>query len=147
MEYAEVTKRLSTCGLDCSRCAEYDQGEIKELSEKMLELLSGYARVAGMKADQQPVFKHYKQFEDILKALSLATCAGCREINNSCPVKCTAKRCHKEKGVDFCFECSEYPCENPIFAPLKERWRNNNDRMKKIGVTEFYCEQAKLPRY
>lgn len=36
MEYSEVLKHLAPCGLDCVRCADYEQGEIKKLSTKLV---------------------------------------------------------------------------------------------------------------
>ena len=52
----------------------------------------------------------------------------------------------KEKKVDFCFQCTEYPCEKQQDF-LRKVWEKNNDRMKAIGISEFYNEQIKLPRY
>nr|WP_315988521.1 DUF3795 domain-containing protein [Desulforamulus aquiferis] len=67
--------------------------------------------------------------------------------NCSCPVNCAVRTCFKEKGIDFCFQCQDYPCnkqENPM---LRQRWLEKNDRMREIGVTSYYEEQRKLPRY
>lgn len=50
MEKGEVIGKLSVCGLDCSRCADYENGEIRSLSSKLSELLNGYERVAKMKS-------------------------------------------------------------------------------------------------
>ncbi|RYD05936.1 hypothetical protein N752_06740 [Desulforamulus aquiferis] len=30
---------------------------------------------------------------------------------------------------------------------LRQRWLEKNDRMREIGVTSYYEEQRKLPRY
>ncbi|NLI12559.1 MAG: DUF3795 domain-containing protein [Peptococcaceae bacterium] len=64
-----------------------------------------------------------------------------------CPIICEAKTCYREKGIDFCFQCGEYPCEKQFSGRLRERWKEKNDRMKEIGVVEFYYEQKNLPRY
>jgi hypothetical protein len=147
MEYEEVLTHLAPCGLDCGRCADYTHGEIRALCEKLSHLLNNYGRVAKLKADMAPEFGQYSHFEDILTAFSRGPCGGCRSDNVQCPISCKARTCHKEKGVDFCFQCSEYPCENPTFGPLVTRWKQRNDRMKDIGVVEFYHEQKTLPRY
>jgi len=42
-----------------------------------------------------------------------ATCTGCRAIGGYCPVigeQCATWVCSKEKGVEFCYECTEFPC-------------------------------------
>ena len=46
MDVAEARSRLAPCGLDCSRCADYEQGEIKEHSSRLLELLGNYQRLS-----------------------------------------------------------------------------------------------------
>jgi hypothetical protein len=146
MHYDEVIKYLAPCGLDCNRCAGYEQGEIRQLSLKLIELLGGYRRLAKLRAETDPEFVGYPQFEEVLAALSQSACGGCRSDNSQCPITCALKVCHKEKNVDFCFQCVDYPCEKqPGF--LRKIWKKNNDRMKEIGVVEFYYEQFKLPRY
>jgi len=147
MDYEELLKRLAPCGLDCMRCADYQNGEIKQLAMRLKELLSNYGRVAKVKSRLDSVFEHYAHFETVLTLFSQAPCGGCRSSRPVCPVPCAAGDCHKEKGVDFCFQCEEYPCENPTFPVLKDRWRQKNDRMREIGVIEFYDEQSKSPRY
>jgi hypothetical protein len=147
MQYEDILKVLAPCGLDCGRCAGYKAGEIPRLASRLGELLAGYGRVANMRAADEPVLSNYSQFEEILASFANPSCGGCRSDEASCPIECNARTCHKQKGVDFCFQCAEYPCENPTFAPLKERWKQRNDRMKEIGVLEFYREQCKLPRY
>jgi len=146
MQYDQILKHLAPCGLDCNRCAGFENGEIKQLSSRLIQLLSGYGRLAKLRANTDPVFAGYPQFEEILSLLSQGTCNGCRGDNSRCPMTCAAKTCHKEKKVDFCFQCNEYPCEKQQDF-LRKVWEKNNDRMKEIGISEFYYEQIKLPRY
>jgi hypothetical protein len=147
MEYKEAVRRLAPCGLDCSRCADYAGGEIQKLSIRLVELLNGYLRLARVKEDIKPVFTGYLQFEEVLKSFTQAACSGCRGNNVLCPIECVAGVCSREKGVDFCFQCGEFPCSKKIDPQTKERWLSFNLRMKEIGVEEFYQEQSKLPRY
>jgi hypothetical protein len=40
-------------------------------------------------------------------------CAGCRKIEGHCPVigaQCATYACAAERGVDFCFDCGDFPC-------------------------------------
>lgn len=147
MRYEEVLKDLAPCGLSCSRCADYENGEIKQLSAKLLQLLGGYGRVAKMKEDSKSYFKGYPQFEEVLMAFTGASCSGCRGDNVLCFIDCHARNCYREKGVDFCFQCDEYPCEKQFTGGLRKRWLEKNDRMKEIGPVDFYMEQAEKPRY
>ncbi|MTV50094.1 DUF3795 domain-containing protein [Heliobacillus mobilis] len=147
VDYNQAKSRLAPCGLDCSRCADYDSGEIQQISSRLTELLGNYRRLAAIKANTFPVFQNYQQFEDVLSYFSQASCSGCRGENVKCPINCPAQTCHKEKGVDFCFQCDEYPCDKPFPDAIENRWRTLNDRMKKIGVEKFCIEQDKKPRY
>jgi len=148
MNYNEVLKRLAPCGLDCSRCADYEHGEIRDLSAKLLQTLgNNYDRVAKMKSGKKPVFQDYSIFKEILISFSQASCSGCRGENVLCLIECTAKTCYKEKGIDFCFQCTNYPCDKQFSGKLRDRWKAINDRMKEIGAVEYYFEQLKLPRY
>ena len=147
MEYKEVVRRLAPCGLDCSRCADYAGGEIQNLSTRLSGLLKGYSRLAKVKEAIKPVLTGYPQFAEVLNSFSQAACSGCRGNNVLCPVECVAGVCSREKGVDFCFQCGEFPCSKKIDIQTQERWLKFNLRMKEIGVEEFYQEQSKLPRY
>lgn len=147
MGKSEVISKLSVCGLDCSRCADYENGEIRELSSKLSELLIGYERLAKMKAEGNPIFKGYPEFAQILRQFAQGSCGGCRSDNVRCPIDCQAKTCCRERKIDFCFECEEFPCDKQFEGKLRERWIERNIRMKQIGVENYYFEQGKLSRY
>jgi hypothetical protein len=56
--------------------------------------------------------------------------------------------CVREKGVDFCFECDDFPCNRHGLHPaLYERWKKNNMIMKTLGVQDYYKKIKYLPRY
>lgn len=147
MEKSEIFGKLSVCGLDCSRCADYENSEVRSLSSKLLELLKGYKGLARMKAENGPTFKGYPEFEQILGHFAKGTCGGCRSDNVQCPLECHAKTCVKERNIGFCFECDEFPCDRQFKGKLRERWIYINNRMKEIGVENYYIEQSQLPRY
>ena len=147
MDYSEAKARLAPCGLDCSRCADYEHGEIKGVSTRLIELLGNYLPLARMKERAVPVFEHYEQFHELLKEFSRAGCSGCRGDQVLCPTVCSARFCHKENGVDFCFQCTLYPCDRQFSGKLRERWLFINNRMKEIGPAAYCEEQAKKPRY
>ncbi len=50
-----------------------------------------------------------------------AACAGCR--NDGCKDKewCKSFHCCKTKGLNGCWECKEFPCDNPMFQKLRVR--------------------------
>ena len=147
MKKREVIGKLSVCGLDCSRCADYENSEIRSLSSKLSELLKGYKGLARIKAENNPIFKGYPEFDQILSYFAKGTCSGCRSENVQCPLECHAKDCRQERNIDFCYECDEFPCERQFNGKLRERWIERNNRMKEIGVEKYYIEQSQLPRY
>ena len=143
----ELRDKLSVCGLDCARCADYENGEIRILSARLADLLRGYERVAGLKSMKNPQFNNYPIFLEFLKHFTQASCGGCRSENLRCPIECHAKTCPQQKGIDFCFECNDYPCDNQFEGKTRERWLERNNRMKETGVDSYYLEQSNLPRY
>ena len=147
MEYGQVVQKLAACGLDYSRCADYKNGEIKELSARLSELLKGYERVARIRSSIIPAFEGFDKFKEVLETFADASCGGCRSDDIKCPIDCHVKTCHKEKRVDFCFQCNDFPCSSHIDERIKTRWLEKNNRMKEIGVIGFYSEQSKSPRY
>jgi len=122
-------------------------GGIQQLSTRLFELLEGYARLAKVKEEIKPVFTGYPQFKEVLNSFSQAACSGCRGNHVLCPIECAASACTREKGVDFCFQCEEFPCSKKIDIKIQARWLKFNLRMKEIGVEQFCQEQSRLPRY
>lgn len=61
---------------------------------------------------------------------------------------CKVRGCSENKGVDFCFECTDFPCNNTGFDDhLQKRWLEINRKMKENGVTAYYNEIKDLTRY
>ena len=73
-------------------------------------------------------------------------CHGCRSDKRAyyCEETCTFVSCAAEKGIDFCGECAEYPCE-----PLKafqtemshriELWEHHQ-RIREVGFEQWFTE-------
>ncbi|HBV96555.1 MAG: hypothetical protein JL50_16765 [Peptococcaceae bacterium BICA1-7] len=147
MKYQDILSRLAPCGLDCGRCADWENSEIRHYSQRLTRFLGGYDRVAGMKSQSLPLFKNYQHFKEILEAFAAGPCGGCRSDTNCCFIQCRAKDCLNEKKIDFCFQCDEFPCDSQFTGPMREKWLQRNNRMKEVGVEEFYQDQLKIPRY
>ena len=149
MEYEEILNILGPCGSNCRKCVFYSEGEIKKHSEKLKELMGLFDLYAERFSKLiNPVFKKYPDFKEFLEFLTKAECKGCRKEECKIYTDCRVVDCYKEKGVDFCFECDEFPCENTNFDPdLRRRWILMNNRMKEIGVEAYCIESMKYPRY
>ncbi len=75
-------------------------------------------------------------------------CHGCRSDKRGffCRSHCKMTKCAKEKGIDFCIECADYPCpELTAFqAQLphrKELWKSQ-ERIKEVGFEKWYEEMT-----
>jgi len=147
MKYEEILEHLAPCGIDCYRCVAYKDGPVGQMASRLKDALTGFERMAAIRSDNIPVLKHYSEFIEILDFLAQGECRGCRK-GSACVPFCAAKDCFKEKNVDFCFQCEEYPCSRNSYPQnLAKRWAAYNDRMKEVGVENFYEEQSKKPRY
>jgi hypothetical protein len=94
-----------------------------------------------------PVFENYPAFKKLLTHFTQANWGGCRSSQCAFP-NCGVTACHKEKGVDFCFQCDEFPCDKTHFDPdLEERWKEMGRRMQDIGIEAYYEQTKDRPRY
>jgi hypothetical protein len=77
---------VAPCGLNCSECLVYKAKDNPKIVEALI--------AKGFKPEEVP-------------------CPGCRSIQGKCPVikeTCENYTCTVEHKVDFCFECSDFPC-------------------------------------
>jgi hypothetical protein len=145
--YESILECLAPCGVDCERCAWYSGGRVQKEAASLRLNLEGFERLAERVAQEHTALAGYSEFADVLEFLAKGSCAGCRASGSQLPF-CAARLCHREKGVDFCFQCEEYPCSrNQYPEMLKARWRMANDRMTQVGVEAFYRESLERPRY
>ena len=81
-----------------------------------------------------------------------ATCEGCRPQEGRIKVlksdqQCKIYSCVVEKGIEFCHECSDFPCER--FQPYADRAQMPHNTkmyqlcmMKKLGFEKWAAEEA-----
>lgn len=140
---ALIRSRLAPCGLSCGQCLAFAGGAIQVPSKQLKEALGdNFAEYAKRFEGMNPVFREYESFQNVLDFLATGSCQGCRE--HGCLFKdCKVPACVKEQGVDFCFECDEFPCDrHGMPAGLAERWQANNESMRDGGVESWFagCE-------
>jgi len=110
----------SFCGLYCGACLTLRANKEGKVEEA--------AKAWGMKP------------EDLV-------CNGCKsEVNASSCRECEIKACAKTKGVDFCIECPDYPCQ--YLKDLQaDEWvhhrviLDNLERIKSAGLDNWLAEQ------
>jgi len=150
MEYKQIINRIAPCGLHCGKCFAFIDGDIRKHSIGLKEALGNFDIYAQRFVEllDEPAFKKYPEFKVLLSYFASVKCNGCR--NESCKIfkGCMVRDCHVKKEVDFCFQCSEFPCLNTGFDQhLQKRFVDINTRMKEIGVKIYYEEIKDKPRY
>jgi hypothetical protein len=130
------------CGIYCRTCYWYTD-TMRKPATQLIDVIKSHSEVAGWIN-----YKGGKSAETIkgLEILSKAACAfNCKGGGgwDGCPVR----TCCVAKGIDFCFECSEFPCEkvwseksehaNVFTANKIKRLRE----MKEMGVEEWIKKQ------
>ena len=86
--------------------------------------------------------------------LDKAICKGCRNENGTIGFlnmtePCNAYRCIFDKGIDFCFDCSDFPCDylHPYsdMAPMVPHNTKvfNLCLIRKMGLEKWAREKAK----
>jgi hypothetical protein len=150
MEYQQIKEALAPCGLSCEKCFAHANGEIRSLSIKLQEALGNfgvYAKRFETLMDA-PIFKKYPDFKLMLDYLAAENCKGCR--NEQCRLfkECGVRSCHQEKQVDFCYQCEAFPCNHTQFdEQLYKTWVLVNEKIKKMGLEEYYEKTRLRPRY
>lgn len=147
VDRAGIVRRVAACGLDCGRCLSHPASPISRLSRELLAELGNFGARAGFFAHMDPVFNAYAAFEAVAKRFAGADCEGCR--SGRCLLgDCSVQRCVKERGVDFCFECGEFPCDRTGFSGMPHaRWLTNNRRMREMGLAGYMEWLAGQARY
>ena len=125
MDYKQMT---APCGLDCFNCPLYLASENEEL------------RTAISKNMGIPYEK--------------AFCIGCRNENGTIPFlnmtePCNVYKCIEKKGIDFCCDCSDFPCDHlhPYADMASQRPHNtkvfNLCLIKRMGLEAWAETRAK----
>jgi len=120
---------VAPCGIECFNCEMYEENVTEEFQKRISE--------------------NYKIPKEEI------SCKGCIDGNICLFLKlqgkeCLTRICVDEKGVDYCFECDNFPCE--YLMPLSDRAKMyphnmkvyNLALMKKIGVEAWKKEAKKI---
>ena len=124
MERQKLLNAVAPCGLDCMDCPIHERNITEELTAQ-------FSSAYGCNPEK-------------------VACHGCRSDNRSVlyPAECSTLDCSRERRVDFCFECGDFPCEklHPASDMADKLPHNlkvyNSCRMKKIGVERWLEEDA-----
>ena len=143
-----VREIMAPCGLDCGKCLANPDSRIAVLARELRGELGGFGSYAGRFALMNPVFSRYADFAALLDHLADGgTCPGCR-TGRCLFAGCEVGRCTRERGVDYCSECDEFPCAKAnLPAHLDALWRATTAAIREMGPEAFYETIRNRPRY
>ena len=151
----KILKEIAPCSMFCRTCTGCKYGEISKHSKELLRLLEGHKEFLNKNLTQE--YRHkleeYIIFEKQLKKYANPKCNGCRTGGtNGCSIKnCFINECVKKQNINFCAECSLFPCDKVNKKIFKEnvikKWYEGNIKIKKIGIEEYYKENKDIPHY
>ena len=142
--------KFGPCGLLCEKCFAYDKGQIKHHAEQLKNNLGSFDNYAKRFVTllDEPVFNKYNDFKELLNQFAEGTCQGCRKQECHLFKDCKVKQCYKDNKVDYCYQCNDFPCENTGFDEnLKDRWLKINQKIRVIGLENYYNLIKDKPRY
>ena len=122
----DKTGLTAPCGLDCFNCEIYEENLTDEMTDFIHQKMGVPKEEIPCKSCRQQDGRHFH-----------LSSAGCATHN-----------CSKEKGVNFCCDCGDFPCS--FLAPIAEKADKyphnmkvyNLCRIKKIGVNRWIEEEA-----
>ena len=133
-------KLVTYCGLHCTLCAQ--RGRIPRQAEELRESMhkEGY----DFWGPEIPGFKEFWKFLTDLCDVDNG-CPGCR-AGGGYPA-CTIRKCARERGVEICVFCGEYPCERVLeIAKRYPTLLSDGKRMREIGLEAWIQEQEERAR-
>lgn len=142
--------KFGPCGLLCEKCFANNQGPIRFHAEQLKKHLGEFDLYAKrfVVLLNDPTFEKYPNFKEMLTLLSTSNCQGCRKQECHLFTDCRVRHCYKNKNVDYCFQCGDFPCEDTGFDDnLRNRWININHKIREIGLDNYYDEIKDKPRY
>jgi len=130
------------CGLYCGACAIY-QGKIKQAVENLRSLIKAYGfdKFVSELARWNPTFKHYREFEEVMKAFeeTFGECPACMQGGGA--PQCQIRICCQQKGYATCAECVEmWTCQK--LEPYAKN-REALEKIKAVGLEKWAEDMQK----
>lgn len=146
----ELKNKFGQCGLLCEKCFAFEGGSIQYHAEQLLANLGQFDNYAKRFETllNEPKFEKYQDFKQMLQLFATENCKGCRLQECHLFTNCMVRDCYKGKGVDYCFQCNDFPCNDTGFDEnLQNRWLAINNRIREIGLEKYYGEIKDKSRY
>jgi hypothetical protein len=131
-DYGKESELVAYCGIYCRLC-DYFTGKIRDSARDLLGIVKKHSELK-LFADTAKAF----DFENFVKGLEwvskeISPCVGgCRGGGGwrDCPMR----KCCIERGVRFCYECNNFPCETLKKFP---KHVDELNEIKKMGLESW----------
>ncbi len=138
---------IAPCGLVCRTCIAGKGSIIEEHAQGLSRFLDGFDDLAKRIAGFDKTYEKYPDFRGILDKFASPSCGGCR-TGKGIHAKCIIPQCIKEKGIDFCAECDDFPCERTGFIPeLLAKWKKHSTELRDLGTEEYHRRELEKSHY
>jgi len=134
-------KLVTYCGLYCGLCAA--RGRIPRQASALKETMAK----EGYESWGKEVLPGFEGFWKFLGDLCEPekNCPGCRQGGG--PPFCSIRKCAREREVDVCVFCEEFPCKRVLeIARGYPTLVADGERMKEVGIEAWIREQEERGR-
>ena len=131
-------RHVAYCGLYCGLCAHRNRipQQARQLQKSIHEegFDNWYQYIPEMKDTFPPFWQFLQKLVDL----------DCTCRTGGGPPDCKIRQCAKEKSIEICTQCEEYPCK--LIQTLAEHYPTiiqDGKRLQKIGLESWVKEQEK----
>ena len=150
MKKKELLEKIAPCSLMCHTCSAYEHGVISGAAKQLSKYIEGVYEFYEKHSPNE--LGRFKIFQEELAKYSEGKCSGCRNReHHGCSIKeCFIFDCTKERHIDYCGECAEFPCDKTqkIFEEeVYQQWLKGNQEIKSFGIEGFWEKNCEKPHY
>lgn len=112
----EKNQMIAVCGLNCSECDIFRASDNPEIAQRIVNW-----------------FKEERHIDVKIEDIH---CLGCREDRTKhwSPDCWILRCCVDEKGLEFCYQCEDFPCEKlSEWAKESKKYEEALNRLKEMG--------------
>jgi hypothetical protein len=146
----EAKKLIGYCGIYCGTCGMYRGRIYAKIAQEFLEIIKAAGYPDELTINPKGVQPDF-DFNEFLKGVEYFSKedsgAYCQEpCKQGGGVPCKNRPCARERGIEICYACKDFPCKH--FSESLEKYpekRKNYKNFKKLGFEEwirFHAERA-----
>ena len=141
MDISNAKELVGYCGIFCGGSALYKGRVMAGVANDLKELIEAHTFTQDWLSK---FFGIDFSFEEFRKGLDYfanknSNCYPKVPCKRGCGEPCKIKDCAKNRGIEICFECSEFPCKH--FSRFEEKERldivKEYEKFKKLGMEEW----------